>query len=129
GSPEGAAVAVGDTVRATVRGVSRREGGVLNPVVRVAYTNDEGEAAEVTLRTTLDLAGAEATVEAGVEDCAVGCRVSGLQVGRSAGDAQVPYVLTDLDFAGVDVLDTTWRSLTPGQFGAPGGPVAVDDGL
>lgn len=129
GSPEGSAVAVGDTVRATVRGVSRREGGALNPVVRIAYTNDQGEAAEVTLRTTLDLAGTEATVETGVGDCAVGCRVSGLEVGRSAGDAQVPYVLTDLDFAGVDVLDTTWRSLTPGQFGAPGGPVAVDDGL
>jgi hypothetical protein len=128
-SPEGSVVAVGDTVRATVRGVSGRLRGELNPVIRVVYLNDGGATAEVTLRTTLDLTGGERTAEATVPDCTVGCRVSGLRVGRSPGDAHVPYVLTDLDFAGVDALDTTWRSLTRTPFGLPAGPLEVDDGL
>jgi hypothetical protein len=128
-SAEGAQVATGDNVRVTVRGVSRRVGGVLRPRVTLTYGNERGETAEVTLPLALAADGRAVTGSAPVPDCAGGCVVEGLALGRSAGDAPLPYVVTGLDFAGVDVLASSWRATSAGQFGGPGGPVTVDDGL
>lgn len=128
-SREGVTLATGDTVAATVRGVSSRRGGLLNPVVVIQYVDDEGTASRTTLHLTLDETGAPASADGTVDDCAGGCEMTGLVLGRRPGDGHYPFVLTSLDFAGVDVLATDLKATTPSEFGNPGGPLAVDDGL
>ena len=126
---EGVALATGDTVEIVARGVSRRLRGDLNPQVTVSYHNDEGDAVDVKLALSLDRTGAPATTSVRVDDCERGCTVAGLRLGRARGDAQLPWILTKLDFAGLDALAGSWRSTSPGGFGVAGGPRTVDDGL
>lgn len=126
---DGATIAVGDTIEGAVRGVSRRLGGSLHPIVIVQYTNDAAQAAEARLDFTVDTTGAAATASTQVDDCARGCVVTGLVLGRPAADDHLPFVLTELRMSDVDMLKGTYVSTTPSRFGNPGGPLAVDDGL
>ena len=128
-APQGASIAVGDTATITAEGISSREPGPLRPVVVVEYLDDTGRTAEVTARLDLDASGAPDSVEVPVRRCDAGCQVSGLRLDRSPGDDPVPYLVSGIDFAGVDVLASSWRSTGEGDFGAPGGPIEVDGGL
>lgn len=126
---EGAALARGDTVRVSVRGVSARREGRLRPRVTVDYHNDAGEQSSVALRLSLGPSGGEVSASARLPDCAAGCTLAGLRLDRSPGDAVLPWILTGLEFAGTDALSMSWRATTPGELGVSGGPVTVDDGL
>ena len=126
---DAARVATGDTVSATVRGVSRRLRGDLRPRVEVVY--DGPGVVDATARMTLELpaSGASATIERRLTGCSGGCTATAVVLRRSPGDARLPYVLTGLEFGGVDLLDQSWRSTGSSGGGASPGPLAVDDGL
>ena len=121
-------VATGDTVTASVRGVSGRLRGDLRPRIEVIYDGPDDDSA---VRLTLDIP-ADGTTDAGevpLRDCAGGCLVKAIVLRRSPGDVRRPYVLTRLEFGGVDVLARPWRSTGRSPFGGGPGPVEVDDGL
>lgn len=127
---EGVTLATGDRLEVTVRGVSRRLEGTLRPRVTVSYTDDSGANRSATVSLDIDRTGEPATATAPVAGCAGGCTVTGLRLQHRSGDALLPYVVTQIDFAGTDALAPTWRSTSPAAgFGVPGGPEAVDDGL
>lgn len=126
---EGAVLATGDTVVVGARGVSRRIRGELHPQITVSYNDDRGSAASVRLDLTLDRSGVQVETSAPVRHCDAGCTVSGLRLHRADGDAVLPWVLTRLEFAGLDALAVPWRTTSPGDFGSVPGPVVVDDGL
>lgn len=126
---EGSTIGTGSQVRVAARGLSTRPGGTLDPEVVVEYLDGTGQPAEATVRLSLAESGAPVEARTDVTGCEVGCVVTGLRAGRSVGDARLPYVLTALDFAGVDVLALDLRATTPQRWGVPGGPVVVDDGL
>ena len=129
---EGARFAgAGDTVSATVRGVSGRSTGRLRPRVVLTYRNDRGVSSAVTLRLRIGLDGSATTGELAVPDCRGGCVATRLTLDRAAGDASVPWVLTRLDLGDLDALDRGWR---PVVRQLPAGVVedevtTVDDGL
>ncbi len=124
-------VATGDTVRATVRGVSRRLSGAMRPRVIVRYINAHGRSSTVTLEPRVGRDGSAASAERALRGCSGGCAVTGLTLERTPGDSPLPWVLTGLDFGGVDALDRTWRPvLVPLLAGiVPVGITRVDDGL
>lgn len=124
-------LATGNTVRATVRGVSRRLAGAIRPRVTVVFLNERGRSDTVTIRLRVGLDGAPTTAEEALKGCSKGCVVTGLTLDRSPGDAMLPWILTGLDVAGVDALAREWRAAFTSQ---PQGVVqtaivSVDDGL
>jgi hypothetical protein len=128
---ETSALGSGDSVSATVRGVSARRSGDLRPRVTVTYINDRGRSAGVSMRLRIGLSGTATTVERGVADCSGGCAITGITLDRSAGDVERPWILTGLDLAGRSALDNVW---TPEPQQLPAGVVpveivTVDDGL
>jgi hypothetical protein len=122
-------VATGDTVSASVRGVSRRVRGDLRPRVEVVYSRPGVEEESISLAFDIAASGAPDRVERRLPGCAGGCVASAIVLRRSPGDAPLPYVLTRLEFGGTDLLDRPWQSTGRDQTGAPAGPLAVDDGL
>jgi hypothetical protein len=127
---EGVTLATGDRVEVVVRGVSRRLEGRLRPRVTVSYADGEGRQRAVSVTAEIDLSGEPATASGPVKECAEGCTVTGIRLQRLPGDVELPYVVTGLDFAGVDALAVEWRRTSPAVgFGVPGGPEVVDDGL
>jgi hypothetical protein len=121
--------ATGDTVSASVRGVSRRLSGDLRPRVEVDYTNPRGGDASITLDLDIAPSGEPDLASRRLPGCAGGCVVSAIVLRRSPGDVSLPYVLTRLEFGGSDLLERPWQSTGRGQGAAAAGPVAVDDGL
>lgn len=123
-------IATGDTLRVTVRGVSPRRSGRILPVVSVVYRDRAGASRSVLVPLRIGRDGAADTGSARLGGCAGGCSITDLTLGRSPGDSGLPWLLTDLDFGGVDALAGGWRS-RPTRF--PGGlPVEitpVDEGL
>ena len=126
---DAATVATGDTVIASVRGVSRRLRGDLRPRVEVVYSRPGVDDASISLTLDLAASGDPDRVERRLPGCAGGCTVSAIVLRRSPGDVPLPYVLTGLEFGGTDVLARPWHSTGRGQAGAPAGPLEVDDGL
>ena len=124
-------VGTGDTVRVTARGVSSRLAGEIRPRVSVVYLDGHGRSHTVDLRLRLGLDGATATAVRPLRGCAGGCTVDGLTLGRTRGDAALPWVLTGLDLGGMDALARPWRAgvrrMPAGVI--PVGIVGVDDGL
>jgi hypothetical protein len=104
-------VATGSSVRVTVRGVSRRLSGEIRPHILVSYRNDGGLTSTVTFRPDVRIDGSETTVERPLEDCSGGCVVTRLTVARTPGGARLPWLLTGLDFAGVDALAVRWSAV------------------
>ena len=126
---DAAEVATGDTVSASVRGVSRRLRGDLRPRVEVVYNKPGVDDASIQLTLDIAASGGPDRAERRLRGCAGGCLVSAIVLRRSPGDARLPYVLTRLEFGGTDLLDRSWQSTGRGQVGAPAGPLEVDDGL
>ena len=122
-------LATGDTVTATVRGVSPRREGVMRPRVRMGYSTGTGENRHVELAFEVGLDGAPDTREAPLEGCAEGCAVTSLRFQRTPGDVTLPWLLTQLDVGGTDALALDWVSRDPSGFGDPSVPVVVDEGL
>ncbi|MGH3334638.1 MAG: FtsX-like permease family protein, partial [Nocardioides sp.] len=122
-------VATGDTVSASVRGVSRRLRGDLRPRVEVVYSSLGVEDASISVTLDIAASGAPDRVERRLPGCAGGCVASAIVLRRSPGDVPLPYVLTRLEFGGTDLLDRPWQSTGREQTGASAGPLAVDDGL
>jgi hypothetical protein len=126
---DAAKVATGDTVSASVRGVSRRLRGDLRPRVEVVYNKPGVDDASIQLTLDIAASGGPDQAERRLPGCAGGCLVSAIVLRRSPGDARLPYVLTRLEFGGTDLLDRSWQSTGRGRVGAPAGPLEVDDGL
>ena len=123
-------VATGDEVTATVRGVSARSTGLMRPRVLVDYLDSSGNARRVRMeRSGLDRAGGRGTSSAPLEGCDIGCRVTAVTLARTPHDTTRPWVLTGLDFGGVDALAGTWKTSARNWFGQPTSPVVVDEGL
>jgi FtsX-like permease family protein len=122
-------IATGDTVRATVRGVSSRRSGEMRPRVGVRYLDAAGTERRSTLSLRVPLSGDPATGEAPLRGCAGGCVVSSLTLARTPGDTTLPWILTTLDFGGADGLARSWKPSVTDRFGRPSAPVVVDDGL
>ncbi|GCD90280.1 FtsX-like permease family protein [Nocardioides sp. LS1] len=122
-------VASGDTVTATVQGVSARTSGVMRPRVVVAYLDEHGTDQRAEIGVDLPLTGAAQTGSAALTGCDGGCVITSVTLARTRGDRTLPWVLTALDFGGTDAMTTTWKPAFPGRFGQPGGPVVVDEGL
>jgi len=122
-------IATGDTVRATARGVSTRRSGEVRPRVTVAYLDQRGLSAETTIPLRIGPDGAEATATRPLRGCAGGCSITELVLDRSR-DAGLPWLLTGLDFGGVDALAQAWRTV-PSQIlqAPPVELVPVDEGL
>ncbi|MCW2796344.1 FtsX-like permease family protein [Nocardioides sp.] len=116
-------IATGNTASITVRGVSSRVSGAIRPRIAVAYRNPAGLTDTVVFRMDVGLDGAETTATRPLENCSAGCVVTGLTMSGST-DAQRPWILSGLDFGGIDALAGDWRAVptTP-----PAGvrPVAV----
>ena len=121
--------ATGDTVAASVRGVSRRLDGDLRPRVEVDYSSSSVDDASITLALDISRSGDPVRSERRLPSCAGGCVVSAIVLRRSPGDVRLPYVLTELEFGGTDLLARPWQSTGRGRAGAPAGPLEVDDGL
>ncbi len=122
-------VATGDQVSATVRGVSARRTGTMRPRVRVAYLDSSGTAQRAVLRFEVDRSGDPSTASATLEGCDIGCAITAVTLARSPGDTTLPWVLTGLDFGGVDGLAGSWKTSAKNWFGEPTSPVVVDEGL
>lgn len=129
GAPDGVTLAVGDELTVAARGVSARDGGRVRARVEVVYVDDRGGEATAGLTLPIPEDGSGVVATTRVRDCSVGCRVTGLLLDRSPGDDELPYVLTSIDFAGVEVLDSSWTGTGTGPFGTPAGPIQVDGGL
>ena len=121
-------LATGDSVTATVRGVTPRRQGTLRPLIRVGYATATGQALRVDLAFELALDGAPDTREAPLPGCAEGCAVTSLRFKRTRGDARLPWLLTELDVGGADALALDWLVRDRG-FGSFASPVPVDEGL
>ncbi|MCW2765811.1 MAG: FtsX-like permease family protein [Nocardioides sp.] len=125
------AIATGGDVRVTVRGVSRRLSGDLRPRIALAYRNPNGFTETVAFRLRVGIDGAESSATRPLGDCFGGCVVTGLTMRGSPGDVRLPWILTGLDFGGLDALAANWRAVP--EF-APAGVrptaiVPVADGL
>jgi hypothetical protein len=122
--------ATGDTVAVSVRGVSRRLRGDLRPRIEVDYSSSSEDDASVTVDLDIPQSGDPDRAERRLPGCAGGCVVSAVVLRRSPGDVRLPYVLTDLEFGGTDLLARQWKSTERRDpSGAPAGPLEVDDGL
>lgn len=122
-------IATGDMVQATVRGVSARRSGEVRPRVTVAYLDQRGRSSETTIPLRIGPDGAEATATQPLRGCAGGCSITELVLDRSR-DSGLPWLLTGLDFGGVDGLALDWRTVPSRILSAP--PVelrSVDEGL
>ena len=129
-APEDASsLATGDTVTASARGVSSRLRGDLRPRIEVDYADPTGREKSINLALDVATDGASDQVEQRLSGCGGGCTVSAIVLRRTPGDERLPYVLTGLDFGGVDVLQSSWHSTGRSRSGAQAGPVEVDDGL
>lgn len=124
-----AGLATGDRVRATVQGVSSRRSGAMSPLVVVDYLDPTGALRSARLSARLGLAGTAVTAEAPLVDCSGGCTLTSVTLARSPGDTSLPWILSALDFAGIDALANDWQPARPDRFGQPGGPLPVDGGL
>ena len=125
----GTGLATGDSVRATVRGVSPRREGRMRPQVRIDYSTDGGQDRRVELAFELGLDGASSTREVVLPDCADGCSVTSLQLARTKGDVLRPWLLTELDFGGTDALALNWPTRDPNLPGRQTTPLLVDEGM
>jgi hypothetical protein len=123
-------MATGDTATVTVRGVSSRLSGELRPRITVAYRNPSGLTDDITFHASVGIGGDETTVSRPLRNCAEGCVVTGLTMSTD-GDAQLPWILTGLDFGGADGLAGDLRPVptTPPAGVLPIAVVPVDDGL
>jgi hypothetical protein len=123
-------IATGDTVRATARTVSPRRSGEIRPLVSVGYRDGSGASSTVSIPLRIGRDGAAVSGSTRLRGCAGGCSVTDVTLGRSRGDSGLPWLLTGLDFGGVDALARTWRP-RPSQF--PGGfsieMIPVEEGL
>lgn len=124
-----ASYAISDTVRATVEGVSRRSTGDLRPRVLVEYLDDSGATGTAVIRTQVGLHGGPSSASARLDGCTGGCLLTSVTLERSPGDAGLPWVLSELDFGGVDALRTEWRHAAPQLLEASEVPARVDVGL
>ncbi|HET7196044.1 MAG TPA: FtsX-like permease family protein [Nocardioides sp.] len=107
-APEDASsLATGDTVTASARGVSSRLRGDLRPRIEVDYADPAGDEKSINLALDVATDGAPDHVEQRLSGCGGGCTVSAIVLRRTPGDERLPYVLTGLDFGGVDVLDSS----------------------
>jgi hypothetical protein len=122
-------LASGDTVTATVRGVSSRDKGRMRPQLRVGYATGGGRGRHVDLDFRLGLDGAPQTQEASLTGCEGGCTVTSLRLSRTRGDTGLPWVLTSLDVGGTDALALDWQARDPTAYGEPIAPLVVDEGL
>ena len=122
-------MATGDRVSVTVQGVSARQSGAMRPRVVVRYLDQTGAPRTARVSARLDLDGTAATAATRVVGCSGGCTLTAVTLARSPGDTSLPWVLSALEFAGVDALSGDWRPVEPDSFGQPGGPLAVDGGL
>ena len=122
-------VATGDEVTATVRGVSARRAGTMRPRVLVDYLDSSGDAQRAALAMEVGRSGDPATASAPLQGCDVGCAVTAVTLARTADDTTLPWVLTALDFGGVDALAGHWKTSARNWFGEPTSPVVVDEGL
>jgi hypothetical protein len=123
-------LATGDTVTATVRGVSPRREGRMRPKVRVGYaTGGGGTDHHVDFEFAVGHDGAADTKEAPLRGCAEGCTVTSLRFLRTRGDVPLPWLLTELDVGGTDALALDWLVRDPTGYGEPISPVVVDEGL
>ena len=96
--------ATGDTVAASVRGVSRRLRGDLRPRIEVDYSSSREDDASITVDLDIPPSGDPDRAERRLPGCAGGCVVSAIVLRRSPGDVRLPYVLTGLEFGGTDLL-------------------------
>lgn len=122
-------LAVGDTVRATLRGVSPREEGRIRPRVLLQYRDSNGRAGELELSAELGLAGAPVTVEGRLRGCSAGCSMATLTLSRTPGDARLPFVVTALAIGDLDGLSIDWVSTDVDRGAGAPGPLQVADGL
>jgi len=122
-------VATGDEVKATVRGVSARSTGLMRPRVLVDYLDSSGARQRARLAMEVDRSGDPSTASAPLNGCDIGCRVTAVTLARSPHDTTRPWVLSGLDFGGVDALAGSWRTSAQNWFGQPTSPVVVDEGL
>ena len=123
-------IANGDTVRATVRGVSARRAGTMRPRVTVGYVDQRGHGSTTTIVLRVGRDGAEVTASRPLRGCGGGCSITELVLERTRGDSGLPWLLTGLDFGGVDALAPAWRTVPNRTFGAfPVELVSVDEGL
>ena len=116
------AYAAGGRLSVTVAGVSRRLRGELHPTVDVTYRLPDGTVSSVGLQAELPLSGEPVTTVLPFDVCPQGCEVVGLTLRRAPGDIRLPWVLTDLEVGGLDVLDLDLRS-------SPTAPTRVATGL
>ena len=123
------ASATGDTLRVSVRGVSRRVEGTLRPDVTVGFLDAQGQQAERTAHLSIPRDGSPVTTTIPLAPCRAGCTLTQITLRRGPGDAPLPYVVTRLEFAGENALAGEWRSTERAPFGQTPGPVEVDDGL
>ncbi len=110
--------ATGDTLRVAVRGVSRRLEGTLRPRRDRGLPGRAGASrpsGPPTSRSARD--GAPVTTTIPVAPCTAGCTLTQITLRRGPGDAPLPYVVTRLEFAGVDALAGEWRSTERAQSG------------
>ena len=122
-------IATGDTVRATARGVSARRSGEVRPRVTVAYIDQRGHTSEITIPLRITPDGAEVSATQPLRGCAGGCSITGLVVDRTR-DSGLPWLLTGLDFGGVDALAPAWRTVPSTTLGvAPVELTPVDEGF
>lgn len=122
-------IATGDTVTATVQGVSRRDRGLIRPRVAVAYVDGHGSPQRAVIELAIARDGAAATGTAPLEGCEGGCVISSITLARTAGDTTLPWVLSALDFGGVDGLAREWKTAPSNGFGEAVTPAVVDEGL
>jgi hypothetical protein len=122
-------IATGDTVRATARGVSARRSGEVRPRVTVAYLDQRGHTSSATIPLRIGPDGAEATATQPLRGCRGGCSITELVLDRSR-DSGLPWLLTGLDFGGVDGLAPAWRTVPSRTLGvAPVELTQVDEGF
>jgi hypothetical protein len=126
---DASSLATGKTVTASARGVSSRLRGDLRPRIEVDYADPAGDEKSITLALDVATDGAPDQVQQRLPGCDGGCTVTAVVLRRTLDDERLPYVLTGLDFGGIDALDRSWHSTGRSQSGAPAGPVEVDDGL
>ena len=118
---DAARVATGDTVSASVRGVSRRLRGDLRPRVEVVYSSPGDDDASISLTLDISTSGDPDRVERRLPGCGGGCVASAIVLRRSPGDVSLPYVLTGLEFGGTDAPGPVMEVHRARPVGAPAG--------